>query len=85
MGSRVTEVFRPVFVGVNSTVAGKRVGKMGGFYATVAGTLSAADEDGNTLLNALPVTAGWNSMPFFFDTPAVSFTTAGGAAGYLAI
>ena len=85
MGSRVTEVGRPVTIGANSTVTSRRTAKILGFYGTVAGTLSAVDTEGNTVLNALPVVAGWNPMPFFFDVPIESFTTAGGAAGVLSI
>ena len=85
MGSRVTEVFRPQAIGANATVGGLRCAKMGGFLATAAGTLSAVDANGNTVLSAVPVAVGWNTIPFFFDTPVVSFTTASDAAGYLAI
>jgi hypothetical protein len=84
MGSRVTEVGRPVAIGVNSSVS-RRSAKMLGFYGTVAGTLSATDVNGVVVLNALPVATGWNSMPFFFEAPIETFTTAGGAAGVLSI
>lgn len=86
MGSRVTETFRPQFIGANATVGNLKAGKMGGFLAVTSGTLSAVDVDGNTVLSGIPVTAGvYTPMPFFFETPIFSFTTASGASGYLAI
>lgn len=78
--------YAPRPMGVNSTIKLAN-GKVGGFACTVSGTLTIVDGGGNTILNAMPVTAGqWHPLPFAF-TPgdAAAATTGGGAAGTLGV
>ena len=81
--------WNPLIVGVNSTVqiTGSRVG---GFLPTVTGTaaLVRRNEDGTTttIFTGLAVTAGvWVDIPFYLSSHGGTFTTAGGAAGVLAV
>jgi len=82
----VRERFRPQPMGVNGayTIRGTNVG---GFLATVTGTLTLTDPDGTVLVNAVPVTAGvYTPLPFVFSTAQGAVVQlAGGAAGTLAI
>lgn len=77
--------YSPRVIAANTTIRLTN-GKIGGFACTVSGTLTIKDGGGNTIVNAIAVTAGqWLPLPFVF-TPgdqAVA-TTAGGAAGTLA-
>lgn len=68
----------------NFTIRGPNVG---GFLATVSGTLTLTDPDGTVLVNAVPVTAGvYTPLPFVFSTAQGAIVQlGGGAAGTLAI
>jgi hypothetical protein len=60
---------------------------LGGFLATVAGTLTVTDADGTVTVSAVPVTAGaYVPLPFIFATSqGGTVQLAGGAAGTLAV
>jgi len=82
----VRERFRPQPMAIDSnfTIRGPNVG---GFLATVSGTLTLTDPDGTVLVNAVPVTAGvYTPLPFVFSTAQGAIVQlGGGAAGTLAI
>jgi hypothetical protein len=82
----VRERFRPQPIAANGnfTVRGPN---LGGFLATVSGTLTLTDADGTVLVNAVPVTAGvFTLLPFnFVSAQGAVVQLAGGAAGTLAI
>lgn len=55
-----------------------------GFLASVAGTVTITDFDGNVLVSALPLAVGYNRIPLRLNTPAGCVVQlAGGAAGTL--
>jgi len=59
---------------------------MGGFLATVAGTLTVTDSSGAVIVNALPVTLGFNRIPIVLNFAADNVVQlGGGAAGTLLI
>lgn len=82
----VRERFRPQPMAANSafTVRGPNVG---GFLATVAGTLTLTDGDGTVLVAAVPVAAGaYLPLPFIFSTSqGGTVQLALGAAGTLGV
>ena len=82
----VRKRFRPQPITANSafTILGPNVG---GFLATVAGTLTLTDPNGTVLVAAVPVAAGaYVPLPFVFTTTnGAVVQLAGGAAGTLAI
>jgi len=82
----VRERFRPQPMGINGqyTIRGSNVG---GFLATVAGTLTLTDPNGTVVVNAVPVTAGvYTPIPATFSSAeGASVQLAGGAAGTLFI
>ena len=82
----VRERFRPQPVAANGSFAIKGP-NLGGFLATVAGTLTLTDADGTVLVNAVPVAAGaYVPLPFVFATSqGATVQLAGGAAGTLAV
>jgi len=82
----VRERFRPQPIGVNGAYAVKGP-NVGGFLATVAGTLTLTDADLTVLVNAVPVTAGvFTPLPFTFATAeGGTVQLGGGAAGTLAV
>lgn len=83
----VRERFRPQPMAANSSFI-IRGPNMGGFLATVAGTLTVTDAvTGTVLVNAVPVVAGgFTALPFVFtSSEGATVTLAGGAAGTLAI
>lgn len=82
----VRERFRPQPMAADSNfiIRGPNVG---GFLATVAGTLTLTDADGTVLINAVPVSAGiWTPIPFVFSSSqGATVQLAGGAAGTLGV
>jgi hypothetical protein len=59
---------------------------MGGFLATVAGTLTVTDSSGAVIVNALPVAVGFNRIPINLNFAADNVVQlAGGAAGTLLV
>jgi hypothetical protein len=83
----VRERFRPQPMAANSTYVIKGP-NLGGFLATVSGTLTITDNtSGTVLVNAVAVTAGiYTPLPFVFDASAgATVVLAGGAAGTLAV
>ena len=82
----VRERFRPQPMAANSSYTIRGV-NIGGFLATVAGTLTVTDPSGTVLVNAVPVTAGvYTPLPFVFSTgEGAVVSLAGGAAGTLAV
>jgi len=83
----VRERFRPQPMAANASfrIRGPNVG---GFLATVSGTLTLTDAvSGDTLVNAVAVTAGiYTPIPFVFtSSEGGTVALAGGAAGTLAI
>jgi hypothetical protein len=82
----VRERFRPQAMAANSAYR-IRGPVVGGFLATVTGTLTLTDNDGTVLVNAVPVTAGgYVPLPFVFvSSEGATVQLAGGAAGTLAI
>lgn len=81
----VAELFAPKLCTVNSITDYAGNNGIGGFFCTVAGTITLTDAvTGNTWINAMAVTAGiWYPLPF--TIPVGQFTTAGGAAGILGL
>ena len=80
---QIKEHYTPKAMAANSSV---KVGvSVAGFLCTVSGTLTITDDEGNVLVNALPVTAGtWTRIPLGMPTTAGGkVTLAGGAAGTL--
>ncbi len=75
--------YDPVAVGIDSSVD-IEARAIGGFFASVEGTLTiTAKNSARVIVDAAPVVAGWNAMPFSLGRNAESlftFTTAGGAA-----
>lgn len=83
----VRERFRPQPMAANSTYVIKGP-NVGGFLATVSGTLTITDLVTSTVLvNAVAVTAGvFTPLPFVFtSSEGATVVLAGGAAGTLAI
>jgi len=82
----VRERFRPQPMAANSTFVIKGP-NLGGFLASVSGTLTLTDADGTVLVNAVAVTAGvFTPLPFVFNSSqGATVVLAGGAAGTLAI
>lgn len=80
--------YDPVAVGVNASV-NIEARAIGGFFAAIAGTLTITGKNsGRVIVNAAPVVAGWNVMPFSLGRNAESeftFTTAGGASGWVGL
>ena len=78
------EYFNPRPMTANSS---QKVGsRIGGFLATVAGTLTVTDFNGAVILNALPVAVGFNRIPMMLQYPADNVVQlAGGAAGTLLV
>lgn len=73
-------------VGVDSSVDIEARAVLG-FYASVAGTLTITGKNTTrVIVNAAPVVAGWNPMPFKLarnEEGQFTFTTAGGGAGWI--
>lgn len=81
--SIVQERFKAAAMAANSTatLTGR---ELGGFLATVAGTLDVDDVDGTAIVDALPVTAGiFYPLPMLINKPGATVTLSGGAAGTL--
>lgn len=89
MSDRVKELFAaaPMAANTSQYVTGHNIG---GFLATVAGTLTVTMDPGvdgipTVLVNAVPLTAGiYTPIPIMFNRP-VTVLLAGGAAGTLMI
>ena len=80
----VRERYTATVVAVNATVT-VNSNMIGGFLCKTSGTVTAIDANGNTIVNAFPVTAGtYFPMPFFMGSVGGSFIAAGGASGTLA-
>lgn len=78
------EYFNPRPMAANASA--KIGGRIGGFLATVAGTLTVTDSGGTVILNALPVAVGFNRIPMVLQFPADNVVQlAGGAAGTLLV
>lgn len=57
-----------------------------GFLGTVAGTLTITQDDGNVLLDAMPVATGFNRLAVASpDAVGLTVQLAGGAAGSLLV
>lgn len=81
----VSEVYTPVSVAIDTAQAFKAsAGILGGFIGKTAGTLTIA-VGGTTILNAFPVTIGWNAFPVAIGIGDGIATTAGGASGLLCV
>jgi len=83
--STVQEIYNPVVVGVNATVALPQH-QLGGFLALTSGTITVLDQKGVSILTAFPVTAGvYLPIPLSLgkEGSQASITTAGGASGTL--
>jgi ABC-type uncharacterized transport system permease subunit len=79
------EFYRPQPMAANTAykVAGIHIG---GFLATIAGTLTVTAQDGTVLLNALPVAVGFNRLAILLpQSDGAMVQLAGGAAGSLLI
>jgi hypothetical protein len=69
---------RPMAAGTSLKVDSSH---MAGFLASVAGTMTVTDFEGNVLVSALPIAVGFNRIPLLFNSPAgntVALTTAAG-------
>lgn len=84
MATLVQERFVLLAMAANaSAIVGTQIG---GFLATVSGTLTVTDANGSVIVNAVPVTAGvFTPLPFLLPTAKNTVQLAGGAAGTLAI
>ena len=83
----VQERYTPVVVGVNTTVQYNSQ-QIGGFITVTAGTINIVDNNGTTVLSAMPVTAGvYYPLPMYLRNGSQNgtFTTAGGASGTLLV
>jgi len=73
-------------MGVDSStsIGGQNIG---GFLAKTTGTITVVDGAGNTLVDAVPVTAGaYLPLPFLIEARGVTTVTlADGASGTLAV
>jgi hypothetical protein len=74
--------FRPQPMAANALYAAKS-SHVAGFLATVVGTLTITDDDGNVIVDTLPVALGFNRIPLFLNTRGCTVQLAGGAAGTL--
>lgn len=86
MSTVVREQFRPVsMVADASYESGGR--SIGGFLAKTSGTITIIDLNGDTIVDAIPVTAGvYTPIPFFIgEAPGFTVTLGGGASGTLGI
>lgn len=83
-----TGFYDPIPVGVDSAV-NIEARAIGGFFASIAGTLTiTAKNSARVIVNAAPVVAGWNAMPFSLARSGeaeFTFTTAGGASGWVGL
>jgi len=83
----VRENYKPVQVGVNSTVTFYS-NLLGGFIAKTSGTVTITTAKGATIVDAFPVTEG-QLLPLPFHLPEGeqqgTVTTAGGASGILGV
>jgi len=83
--SYARERFRPQLMAANAsvTIGGNQIG---GFLAKTAGTISVVDSAGNTIVDAVPLSAGiYLPMPFVVENAGLTVTLAGGASGTLAV
>lgn len=92
MSQPVQESYGPRPMATNSTgvIVGSQGGAVGGFLCTADGTVTlayGATGTGDTVVNAVPVTAGvFLPMPFVIPPGVFLFATlAGGAAGTFAV
>ncbi len=68
---------RPMAAGTSTTVGSH----IGGFLASVAGTMTITDFGGNVIVSALPIAQGFNRIPIVFNYASgniVALTTAAG-------
>lgn len=85
----ITERYQPIAMAANATQTLYGSG-LGGFLPVTAGTLTVLDSKGNTIVNAIPVSAGvFLKLPIFTGqggaTNGGSVTLAGGASGTLLV
>lgn len=81
--NKVQECYLARNIGANGTFQPNSF--IAGFLAVTSGTLTLTDNQGNTLIAAVPVTAGvYTPMPFFTGGVGATVTLAGGASGTLA-
>ena len=85
MSNRIIQRTKPTQIGVNTSVTFHANG-VDGFIPYTSGTITIVTFGGETIVNALPVTAG-NALPLPFAFPdnsaSATITTAGGASGIL--
>lgn len=82
----VRERFRPQPMAADSAFIIRGI-NLGGFLATVAGTITVTDPDGTVIVNACPLVAGaFTPLPFIFTSAnGAVVQLGGGAAGTLGI
>ena len=86
----IQERYNPIPIAANSTVQiyGNNIG---GFACTTSGTLTIVANEGDgkptqTIINAIPVTAGtYLPLPFYIGKNGGTATTGGGAVGCLGV
>jgi len=80
------ERYTAYLMGVNASLKTTR-SSIGGFLAKTAGTITIVDDDGRTIVDAHPVSAGlYYPLPFLLQTETgATVTLAGGASGTLAV
>ena len=84
--SQIQERYRPRVMAANSTLVLPASADIGGFLAKTDGTITVVDSNGDTVLNAVPVSAGiYTPCPFLLSGGGAdsSVTLAGGASGTL--
>lgn len=87
MSNKVIQRTKPVQVGVDATVKFDGSGT-DGFLAKTAGTISITTNNGLTILDAFPVSAGQAlPLPFAFpdNSQGGTIVAAGGASGVLCV
>lgn len=85
MANKIIQRTKPIQVGVDSSVVFHGSG-VDGFIPYTSGTVTIVTFGGETIVNALPVTAGTPvPLPFAFpdNSASATVTTAGGASGIL--
>jgi hypothetical protein len=76
------DYYRPQPMAANSGYEAKS-SHVAGFLATVVGTVTITDDEGNAVVTALPLALGFNRIPLRLNTRGCTVQLAGGAAGTL--
>lgn len=76
--------YSAVVIGVSGTWTSDQIHGIGAFLPTATGTITIKDGNGNTVLNAFPVTVGTRvELTLYTQGNTAVVTLAGGAAGTL--